>query len=110
MADREQHGSKEQPIMVTEAGFEKKEYIRWYKDYIDKRTVLSKIVSQKLHINLDVYIDELLVREANCTEHVFWFDVSAAMLASKKAAAERDEKMKALDAKIAERQVQREGA
>jgi hypothetical protein len=90
MADPIQHGSKEQPIMVPEAGFEKKQYIRWYRDYIDKRTSLSKIISQKLHINLDVYIDELLVREANCTEHVFWFDVSAAMLASKKAAADRE--------------------
>lgn len=99
MGELTHHGSLEKPILVPEARFEKKEYIRWYRDYIDKRTSLCKIVNQKLHVNGNFYIDELLVREANCTEHVFWFDVSAAMLASSKAAADREAAIKEMAAR-----------
>lgn len=80
MADPVQHGSLKEPIKVTENRTAKGEYIKWQTAYIDRRTCLARKQKQSLHKPAPgVYVDEVLVREANFTEHVFWFDVSDAM-------------------------------
>jgi len=85
MADPIQHGSLKEPIKVTEIRTAKGEYIKWQMAYIDRHTTLARKQKQALHKPAPgVYVDEVLVREIDFTEHVFWFDVSDALNAEQK--------------------------
>lgn len=80
MAEIKRHGSVEEPIRCPEAGYKRNEYLKWCGAHIDSKTTLCKKVSQKLHKPAPgVYVDEILVREANGQESVFFFDISLAL-------------------------------
>jgi hypothetical protein len=85
MAEIKRHGSLAEPIKCAEARYQRDEYVKWCGAYIDSKTTLCKKVSQKLHKPAPgVYVDEILVREANGQENVFFFDISAALNAEGK--------------------------
>jgi len=68
------HGSPEEPILVEEMREDR--YIKWEYEKIAKTIGFYRRCMQALLMTVDRQIDRIVVREANRTHHVFYFDVS----------------------------------
>lgn len=87
------HGSPEEPIPVEEMREDR--YIQWEYEKISKTVGFNRRCMQSMLMNADRQIDRIVVREANRTHHVFYFDFSKQWKAGQDGMMDKIAKLKA---------------